>query len=125
MMGFIVQDVLTLLFQRPGDIGLEIAPGKEVEDDPNLKEIGNIWNAVPKAREWTPLDPIPGEFHSTKMAICPIGHFTSTWCSLVWHELCWQCVSILVLVQAALQSTLVVRHLTTIINLEFWLTHSG
>lgn len=32
----------------------------QVEDDPSLLEIGNIWNAVPKAREWTPLDPIPG-----------------------------------------------------------------
>lgn len=53
-------DVITLLYQRPGDIGLEIAPGKEVDDNPDLREIGNIWNTVPTAREWTPLDPLPG-----------------------------------------------------------------
>ena len=40
-----------------GDIGLEIAPGNEVEDLKLIEDVGNIWNAVPVAREWTPLDP--------------------------------------------------------------------
>ena len=43
-----------------GDTGLEIAPGKDVDENPDLKEIGNIWNAVPTAKHWTPLDPIEG-----------------------------------------------------------------
>ena len=29
-----------------GDVGLEIAPGKDVDENPDLREIGNIWNAV-------------------------------------------------------------------------------
>ena len=41
-------------------MGLEIAPGKDVDENPGLKEIGNIWNAVPTAKKWTPLDPIEG-----------------------------------------------------------------
>lgn len=41
-------------------MGLEIAPGKDVEENPDLKEIGNIWNAVPTAKHWTPIDPIEG-----------------------------------------------------------------
>ncbi|EFN58207.1 hypothetical protein CHLNCDRAFT_20260, partial [Chlorella variabilis] len=45
-------DVLTILFQRDDAVGLEIAPGNE--------DVGNIWNHVPVAREWTPLDPKPG-----------------------------------------------------------------
>lgn len=53
-------DVLTILFQRDGDAGLEIAPGNEVEDLKLIEDIGNIWNHVPVAREWTPLDPRPG-----------------------------------------------------------------
>lgn len=40
-----------------GDIGLEIAPGNEVEDLSLIEDVGNIWNHVPVAREWTPLDP--------------------------------------------------------------------
>ena len=40
-----------------GDIGLEIAPGNEVEDLSLIEDVGNIWNQVPVAREWTPLDP--------------------------------------------------------------------
>ena len=43
-----------------GDTGLEIAPGKDVDENPDLKEIGNIWNAVPTAQHWTPIDPIEG-----------------------------------------------------------------
>lgn len=43
-----------------GDTGLEIAPGKDVDENPDLKEIGNIWNAVPTAKHWTPIDPIEG-----------------------------------------------------------------
>ena len=42
---------------RTGDIGLEIAPGNEVEDLSLIEDVGNIWNHVPIAREWTPLDP--------------------------------------------------------------------
>ena len=51
------RDVLTLLFQRVGDVGLEIAPGNEVEDLSLVEEVGNPWTGVPVAREWTPLDP--------------------------------------------------------------------
>lgn len=43
-----------------GDTGLEIAPGKDVDENPDLHIIGNIWNAVPTAKTWTPLDPIEG-----------------------------------------------------------------
>ncbi len=43
-----------------GDTGLEIAPGKDVDEHPDLKEIGNAWNAVPTAKHWTPIDPIEG-----------------------------------------------------------------
>ena len=53
-------DVLTILFQRPDDVGLEIAPGNEVEDLDLIEDIGNIWTSVPVAREWTPLDPKAG-----------------------------------------------------------------
>jgi len=76
-------DVLTILFQRvgaaaacaavvsrlpvqvdlrggAGDVGLEIAPGSEVENPEIIEDVGNIWNAVPVARTWTPLDPKPG-----------------------------------------------------------------
>jgi hypothetical protein len=28
-----------------------------VEDLKLIEDVGNIWNAVPVAREWTPLDP--------------------------------------------------------------------
>ena len=48
------------MYIAAGDTGLEIAPGKDVDDNPALKEIGNIWNTVPTARHWTPLDPIDG-----------------------------------------------------------------
>ena len=51
------RDVLTLLFKRVGDVGLEIAPGNEVEDLSLVEEVGNPWTGVPVAREWTPLDP--------------------------------------------------------------------
>ncbi|KAK9908386.1 hypothetical protein WJX75_007121 [Coccomyxa subellipsoidea] len=53
-------DVLTILYQREGDIGLEIAPGNEIEDLSLIEDVSNIWNHVPVAREWTPLDPKPG-----------------------------------------------------------------
>ncbi|KAK9834460.1 hypothetical protein WJX74_002175 [Apatococcus lobatus] len=53
-------DIITLLYQRTGDCGLEIAPGKDVEENPDLHKVGNIWNAVPVAKHWTPLDPIEG-----------------------------------------------------------------
>lgn len=43
-----------------GDTGLEIAPGKDVDENPDLHIVGNIWNAVPTAKHWTPLDPIEG-----------------------------------------------------------------
>ena len=43
-----------------GDSGLEIAPGKDVDANPELNELGNAWNAVPTAKRWTPLDPIEG-----------------------------------------------------------------
>ena len=43
-----------------GDCGLEIAPGKDVEENPDLHKVGNIWNAVPVAKHWTALDPIEG-----------------------------------------------------------------
>jgi hypothetical protein len=38
--------VLTILFQRDGDIGLEIAPGNEVEDLSLIEDVGNIWWVV-------------------------------------------------------------------------------
>ncbi|PSC76470.1 presenilin isoform B [Micractinium conductrix] len=54
-------DVLTVLFNRVGDVGLEIAPGAESENiDTIIEDVGNIWNHVPVAKEWTPLDPKPG-----------------------------------------------------------------
>lgn len=37
------RDVLTILFQRDGDVGLEIAPGNEVEDLSLIEDVGNIW----------------------------------------------------------------------------------
>ena len=40
------RDVLTVLFNRVGDIGLEIAPGNEVEDLSIIEDVGNIWNHV-------------------------------------------------------------------------------
>lgn len=40
-----------------GDVGLEIAPGSEVENQSLIEDVGNAWNHVPVAREWTPLDP--------------------------------------------------------------------
>jgi hypothetical protein len=48
---------LEFLPARAGDVGLEIAPGNEVEDLKLIEDVGNIWNHVPVAREWTPLDP--------------------------------------------------------------------
>ncbi|KAI7838916.1 hypothetical protein COHA_007322 [Chlorella ohadii] len=54
-------DVLTILFNRVGDVGLEIAPGKDSENlDEIIEDVGNIWNHVPVAKEWIPLDPRPG-----------------------------------------------------------------
>ena len=32
--------------QRAGDVGLEIAPGNEVEDLALIEDVGNIWNHV-------------------------------------------------------------------------------
>lgn len=40
-----------------GDVGLEIAPGNDVEDLSLIEDVGNIWNHVPVARTWTRLDP--------------------------------------------------------------------
>jgi hypothetical protein len=48
---------LEFLPAHAGDVGLEIAPGNEVEDLKLIEDVGNIWNHVPVAREWTPLDP--------------------------------------------------------------------
>ncbi|KAK9803831.1 hypothetical protein WJX73_004943 [Symbiochloris irregularis] len=55
-------DIITLLMQRPGDTGLEIAPGKDVDVNPELDKLGNAWNAVPTAKHWTPVDPLEGAF---------------------------------------------------------------
>lgn len=55
-----------------GDTGLEIAPGKDVDADPELSKLGNAWNAVPNAKRWTPLDPIEGAItgaHATPLNI--------------------------------------------------------
>lgn len=49
--------LVSLLPSTAGDVGLEIAPGNEVEDLDLIEDIGNIWTSVPVAREWTPLDP--------------------------------------------------------------------
>ena len=38
-------------------MGLEIAPGNEVEDLSLIEDVGNAWNHIPQAREWTALDP--------------------------------------------------------------------
>lgn len=40
-----------------GDVGLEIAPGNDVEDLSLIEDVGNAWNSIPQAREWTALDP--------------------------------------------------------------------
>lgn len=54
-------DVLTILYQRAGDTGLEIAPGSEAENaEALIADPGNIWNGVPQAREWTTLDCVKG-----------------------------------------------------------------
>ena len=49
-----------MLLCATGDCGLEIAPGKDVDANPALQELGNAWNAVPTAKVWTPIDPIEG-----------------------------------------------------------------
>lgn len=41
-------------------MGLEIAPGKAVDANPELDKPGNPWNTMPVAREWIPVDPKPG-----------------------------------------------------------------
>jgi isopenicillin N synthase-like dioxygenase len=42
-------------------VGLEIAPGNETDNaDEIINDVGNIWNSVPLARQWTPLPPKPG-----------------------------------------------------------------
>lgn len=41
-------------------MGLEIAPGNEVEENPELHKVGNAWNTIPVAKEWTPVDAQPG-----------------------------------------------------------------
>ena len=43
-----------------GDKGLEIAPGKDVEENEELDVVGNAYNAVPVAKKWIPVDPRPG-----------------------------------------------------------------
>lgn len=54
-------DMLTILYQRPGDTGLEIAPGNDAQNAEHLiADPGNIWNSMPDVHEWTPLDPIEG-----------------------------------------------------------------
>ena len=45
-------DVMTILFQQDGHTGLEIAPGKDIDNKDLIEDIGNIWNGVPVAREW-------------------------------------------------------------------------
>jgi hypothetical protein len=68
---------------------LEIAPGNEVEDLSLIADVGNAWNHIPQAREWTPLDPkcAPScrwqHVHDT----CPAQHGT------------WQLAYVSVLVQ--------------------------
>lgn len=60
-------DVITLLFQRPGEAGLEILPGKDADrhasDDPSGKDtygLNGAWTGgIPQGR-WTRMDPIPG-----------------------------------------------------------------
>ncbi|KAK9812273.1 hypothetical protein WJX73_009505 [Symbiochloris irregularis] len=54
-------DMLTILYQRPGDTGLEIAPGNDAQNAEHLiADPGNIWNSMPDVHEWTPLDPVKG-----------------------------------------------------------------
>lgn len=43
-----------------GDKGLEIAPGKDVDENEELNVVGNAYNAVPVAKQWIPVDPRPG-----------------------------------------------------------------
>ncbi len=45
-------DVMTILFQQDSHVGLEIAPGKDIDNQDLIEDIGNIWNGVPRAREW-------------------------------------------------------------------------
>ena len=33
----------------------------QIDENPDLDKIGNIWDAVPTAKSWTALDPIPGK----------------------------------------------------------------
>ena len=33
----------------------------QIDHDPELDKLGSIWDAVPTAKSWTALDPIPGK----------------------------------------------------------------
>ncbi|KAK9915336.1 hypothetical protein WJX75_007797 [Coccomyxa subellipsoidea] len=59
-------DVITLLFQRPGEPGLEILPGKDADahaaDDPSGKDTNRLngaWTGGLPRGDWTRMDPLP------------------------------------------------------------------
>ena len=52
--------VIPAMLACTGDKGLEIAPGKDVEENEELNVVGNAYNAVPVAKKWIPVDPRPG-----------------------------------------------------------------
>ena len=70
-----------------GDKGLEIAPGKDVEENEELNVVGNAYNAVPKAKKWIPVDPRPGCItvsglqHWSVAGICVDMLVMHAWCA--------------------------------------------
>lgn len=55
-------DCLTLLFQKTGESGLEICPGRETQN-----------MALPEKEMWTPIEPLTGEI------VCNIGDMLMAW----------------------------------------------
>ncbi|KAK9785768.1 hypothetical protein WJX73_000838 [Symbiochloris irregularis] len=54
-------DFLTLVFQRPGEPGLEVSPGRSTLADERLgKDLTGAWNGVPSdaGNVWYPMDPV-------------------------------------------------------------------
>lgn len=56
-------DFLTLVFQRPGEPGLEVSPGRSTMADERLgNDLTGAWKGVPShgSNTWYPMDPVEG-----------------------------------------------------------------